>query len=157
MDQIFLNNTPPTPQKSTQNTMETQKISVKIKNEKTETIVKFDTKRCLMTFSESHDFKKIYHEKDIYTCLAKVRADFPQMTFLCKGAKINVMPSRMASQMSSGMVAYEITLGKQATRDDIVHIFDYEEDNLTSNPQEQIDFFKKWLASLGAQDYEKFN
>ena len=63
----------------------------------------------------------------------------------------------MASQMSAGLVAYEITLGKQATRKDIVHIFDYEEENLTNDPKEQIDFFKKWLASLGAQDYEKFN
>ncbi|SFU46455.1 hypothetical protein SAMN05428951_101841 [Pseudomonas sp. OV546] len=79
------------------------------------------------------------------------------MTFLCKGAKINVTPSRMASQMSAGLVAYELTLGKQATFDDIVHLFDYEENNLTNNPQEQVDFYKKWLASLGAQDYEKFN
>jgi len=50
-----------------------------------------------------------------------------------------------------------MTLGKQATNENIVHLFDYEEENLTNNPQEQIDFFKKWLASLGAQDYEKFN
>ncbi len=63
----------------------------------------------------------------------------------------------MASQMSAGLVAYEMTLGKQATEKDIVHIFDYEDHNLTNNPQDQTDFFKKWLASLGAQDYEKFD
>lgn len=63
----------------------------------------------------------------------------------------------MASQMSAGLVAYEMTLGQQATNDDIVHLFDYEEENLTNDPQEQIDFFRKWLVSLGAQDYEKFN
>ena len=59
--------------------------------------------------------------------------------------------------MSAGLVAYEMTLGKQASREDIVHIFDYEENNLTNNPKEQIDFFKMWLASLNSQDYEKFN
>ncbi len=59
--------------------------------------------------------------------------------------------------MSAGLVAYEMTLGKQASREDIAHIFDYEENNLTSNPQEQIDSFKMWLACLGVQGYEKFN
>ncbi|AZF10208.1 hypothetical protein C4J93_2009 [Pseudomonas sp. R2-37-08W] len=54
-------------------------------------------------------------------------------------------------------MAYEMTLGQQATNDNIVHLFDYEEENLTNNPQDQIDFFKKWLKSLGAEDYEKFN
>jgi hypothetical protein len=63
----------------------------------------------------------------------------------------------MASQMSAGLVAYEMTLGKQATNENIVHLFDYEEENLTNDPREQAEFFKKWLASLGAQDYEKFN
>ena len=110
-----------------------------------------------MTFSEAENFKKIYTGKDIFVCLAKVRADFPHITFLCKGAKINVMPSRMASQMSNGLVAYEMTLGKQASRADIVHIFDYEENNLTNNPQEQVDFFKSWIKSLDASDYENFN
>ncbi|WP_259740625.1 hypothetical protein [Pseudomonas poae] len=137
--------------------LKTKTVFAMTNNQKIKTTVKYDTRNCLMTFSEAENFSKIYCGKDIYSCLGKVRADFPQMIFLCKGAKINVMPSRMASQMSAGLVAYEMTLGKQATNEDIVHIFDYEEENLTSNPQDQIDFFKKWLASLGAQDYEKFN
>lgn len=137
--------------------MKTQKIKVLIDDQKAEVTVKYDIEKLSMRFSEADNFEKIYLGKDIYTCLAKVRADFPHITFLCKGAKINVMPSRMASQMSAGLVAYEMTLGKQATRDDIVHVFDYEDSNLTSNPDEQIDFFKTWLASLGAQNYENFN
>lgn len=137
--------------------MKTQKISAIINNEKTELVVKYDTTKLAMTFSEAENFKKIYSGKDMYACLTKIRADFPHITFLCKGAKVNVMPSRMASQMSAGLIAYEMTLGKQATNEDIVHLFDYEESNLTNDPQEQIAFFKKWLASLRAQDYEKFN
>ncbi|KGE66949.1 MULTISPECIES: hypothetical protein [Pseudomonas] len=137
--------------------MKTQKIPAIIGNQKTEVTVKYDTSKSLMVFSEADNFKTIYEGRDMYVCLAKIRADFPHITFLCKGAKLNVKPSRMASQMSAGLVAYEMTLGKQATNENIVHLFDYEEDNLTNNPQEQIDFFKKWLASLGAQDYEKFN
>ncbi|AVE04319.1 hypothetical protein [Pseudomonas palleroniana] len=137
--------------------MKTQKISAIIKNQKTEVTVKYSVTKLTMTFSEADNFKKIYKGRDIYVCLAKIRADFPNITFLCKGAKINVKPSRMASQMSSGLVAYEMTLGEQATNENIVHLFDYEDENLTNNPQDQIDFFKKWLASLGAQNYEKFN
>jgi hypothetical protein len=137
--------------------MEYQKIQVIRNNIKIETTVKYDPVNRLMWFSESNNFRKLYQGKDIYVCLAKVRAEFPHMTFLCKGAKINVMPSRMASQMSAGLVAYEMTLGKQAGQDNIVHLFDYEENNLTNDPQVQIDFFKTWLASIGAEDYEKFN
>lgn len=130
--------------------VKTQKISAVINNQRTEVIVKYDPAKLVMTFSEAENFKKIYNGKDIYVCLAKVRSDFPHITFLCKGSKINVMPSRMASQMSAGLIAYEMTLGRQATNEDIVHLFDYEEENLTNNPQEQIDFFKRWLASLRA-------
>ncbi|WP_397457413.1 hypothetical protein AB3472_11145 [Pseudomonas lurida] len=137
--------------------MKTQKIPAIIDNKKTEVTVKYDIARLIMVFSEADNFKTIYEGIDMYVCLAKIRADFPHITFLCKGAKRNVKPSRMASQMSSGLVAYEMTLGKQATNEDIVHLFDYEEENLTSNPQEQVEFFKQWLASLRAQDYEKFN
>lgn len=137
--------------------METQKIKAIINFKETEVIVKYDTQNLTMTFSEADNFKKVYSGKDIYVCLAKIRADFPHITFLCKGAKINVTPSRMASQMSAGLVAYEMTLGEQASRDNIVNLFDYEENNLTNNPQEQVAFFKKWLASIGAEDYEKFN
>lgn len=137
--------------------MKTQKIQVIINEQKTEVIVKYDPGKLTMTFSEAENFQKTYEGRDMYACLAKIRAEFPHITFLCKGAKINVMPSRMASQMSAGLVAYEMNLGKQATNEDIVRIFDYEEENLTNDPKDQIDFFKKWLASLGAQDYEKFN
>ena len=137
--------------------MKTQKIAVIVNNQKTEVTVKYDTTKSIMTFSEADDFKTVYEGKDMYVCLAKIRADFPHIIFLCKGAKLNVKPSRMASQMSAGLVAYEMTLGQQATNENIVHLFDYEEENLTNNPQEQTDFFKEWLASLGAQDYEKFN
>ncbi|PMX29052.1 MULTISPECIES: hypothetical protein [Pseudomonas] len=137
--------------------MEYQKIQVIRNNIKIETTVKYDPVNRLMWFSESNNFRKLYQGKDIYVCLAKVRAEFPHMTFLCKGAKINVMPSRMASQMSAGLVAYEMTLGKHADQDNIVHLFDYEENNLTNDPQVQIDFFKTWLASIGAKDYEKLN
>jgi hypothetical protein len=137
--------------------MKTKKIYILTNNQKKEAFVKYDDEKLILTFSEAENFKKIYSGKDIYVCLAKVRSDFPHLTFLCKGAKLNVMPSRMASQMGAGLVAYQMTMSKPALPEDIVHIFDYEEENLTNDPQEQITFFKTWLASLNAERYEDFN
>jgi tRNA-binding EMAP/Myf-like protein len=77
-----------------------------------------------------------------------LRADHPEIKFLCKGAKLNVHPSRMSSQMSSGLVAYELKLGKPSEEEDIVRIFDYEDKNITSNIEEQRTFYKNWVESL---------
>ncbi|KAA0943822.1 hypothetical protein FQ186_20030 [Pseudomonas sp. ANT_H14] len=129
----------------------TKKIKAIIDNEEKYVTFKYDSAHIKLTFSEAENFKKVYSGGDIYICLAKVRADFPDIKFLCKGAKINVRPSSMASQMSGGMVAYELTMGKRPTREDMVHIFDHEEHNLTNNPQEQTESYKNWLASVGAE------
>ncbi|ROM59187.1 hypothetical protein BK648_01000 [Pseudomonas poae] len=130
--------------------MRTKIIKAIINNLETYVTFKYDSTRIKLKFSEADNFSKVYTAEDMYICFAKVRSDFPHIKFLCKGAKINVRPSSMASQMSGGMVAYELTLGKRATREDLVHIFDYEEHDLTNNPQEQDNFYKKWIISIGA-------
>jgi hypothetical protein len=134
--------------------MKTQKVKAIIGGIETYVTFKYDDTHGKLKFSEAENFSKIYEAADIYICLAKVRADFPHIQFLCKGAKINVRPSSMASQMSGGMVAYELTLGKRTTREDLVHIFDYEDDNLTNDPNEQQKFYKKWITSIGADRAE---
>lgn len=60
----------------------------------------------------------------------------------------------MSSQMSVGVIAYELTTGQPATKKDIVNIFDYEENNLTNSPHDQVKFFNDWLKSLGATHYK---
>ena len=140
----------PTPFKPLGN-IRTKTIKAIIDGQKVDVEVKYDSTRRMLGFSEADGFKKIYREADIYNCFAKMRADFPHIVFLCKGAKINVRPSSMASQMASGLVAYDLTLGKHATHEDIVHIFDYEEHNLTNAPQDQASFYKQWLISIGSK------
>jgi hypothetical protein len=92
--------------------------------------------------------KKTYTAHDLYVCLGLLRADFPETKFLCKGAKLNVYPSRMSSQMSAGLVAYELHMGKVSDDEDIVNIFDYEDADITNDIQQQTDFYKRWLDSL---------
>ena len=99
-----------------------------------------------LTFIRKNGFRKTYLDDDLFLCLAQIRREFPETKFLCKGAKLNVFPSRMCSQMSTGAVAYEVTLGKQATRKDIVHIFDFEDKDITTDISEQIDFHRHWIS-----------
>ncbi|MCF5054727.1 hypothetical protein GIW50_26355 [Pseudomonas syringae] len=131
--------------------MKTKKIKAIIDNVEKYVTFKYDSTHIKLKFSEAENFAKTYTAEDMYLCLAKVRSDFPHIQFLCKGAKVNVRPSSMASQMSGGMVAYELTLGKRTTREDLVHIFDHEDQNLTNDPKEQEDFYKKWIKSIGAE------
>jgi hypothetical protein len=91
---------------------------------------------------------KSYTDTDLYMCFGKIRRDSPEVKFLCKGSKINVHPSRMTSQMAGGIIAYEVIMGQPADDDRIVNIFDYEDENLTNDIQEQIDHYQNWLQSL---------
>ena len=90
----------------------------------------------------------VFFGDNLFSCFIKLRQNFPEIKFFCKGAKKNVYPSRASSQMSSGLMAYELQQGKQALRANIVNIFDYEDQDLTNDPSVQLDFFKSWMASL---------
>lgn len=85
---------------------------------------------------------------NLFECFIRLREKLPKVKFFCKGAKVNVHPSRMSSQMAAGLMAYELVLGKQALRTDMVNIFDYEDHDLTNDPLLQHDFFKSWIKSL---------
>jgi hypothetical protein len=110
--------------------------------------IECDRQKMALTFTLKNGFKKTYTGTDLFVCLGMVRTDFPETQFLCKGAKLNVHPSRMSSQMSGGVVAYEVTMGKPAEQEDIVNIFGYEDTNLTNDIEEQREFHKRWLESL---------
>ena len=106
-----------------------------------------DSKTVSITFVMKNGFNKMYADTNFYRCLGRIREDNPHIQFLCKGSKVNVHPSSMSSQMSLGLKAYELTLGKKASPEDVVYIFDYDEDNLTNDPEEQRIFYIKWIQS----------
>lgn len=128
--------------------MERTQITIVVDGIKEQAHLKYDSTRGLIKFSMFNGFRKKYEASDLYLCLAKIRQDHPDIIFLCKGAKLNVTPSRMCSQMSGGFVAYELTLGKPATREDMVKIFDYEENNLTNDIEEQKKHYQRWIESI---------
>ena len=106
-----------------------------------------DSETLTINFVMENGYSKTYAGADFYDCLGCIRKEHCDIVFLCKGAKINVHPSSMSSQMSLGVKAYELTLGKYASRSDLVNIFDYEETNLTNDPEVQRDFFMRWVES----------
>jgi hypothetical protein len=110
--------------------------------------IECDRQKPTLTFIMEDGFRKTYTAHDLYVCFGLLRADFPEIKFLCKGAKLNVYPSRMSSQMSAGIVAYELYMGKPAEQEDIVNIFDHEENEITQDIQQQRDFYKRWIESL---------
>ena len=93
-------------------------------------------------------WNKEYYGQDIYECLGEIMKDLPDVNFLCKGAKRNVRPSSMSSQMTSGIMAYEHELGVRVTRKNFVNIFDYEDQDIINDPELQKKFVFQWLKSL---------
>lgn len=85
---------------------------------------------------------------DIFSSFLNLRERLPGYIFQCKGAKINVHPSRMSSQMGGGLIAYELSMGTPAKRSDLVNIFTPDAVREEILPTEQREFFKKWIQSL---------
>jgi hypothetical protein len=118
-----------------------------IKNAQRETAtLELDRTTSTLSITFADGMQKTYSDTDIYTCFGLKIRKFSEITFLCKGSKINVYPSAMVSQMSSGVVAYEVTVGDPDA--ELVRIFDYEENNLTNDINEQIAYRLKWSDFL---------
>ncbi|MEH6354332.1 hypothetical protein [Pseudomonas sp. 3JA] len=128
--------------------MTSRNVKIEIDGVVKNAVFECDQKTTAMTVMMPDGLVKKYAAADLYLCLGMVRRDFPDVKFLCKGAKVNVFPSRMSSQMAGGVVAYEVRWGEAAGKNDIVNIFDYEDKDLTSDIAEQADFHRRWLHSL---------
>ncbi|MBI6912197.1 hypothetical protein [Pseudomonas palleroniana] len=110
--------------------------------------IEYERKTSSLSIIFLNGVKKTFIEIDIYTCFASLRKEFSEIKFLCKGSKINVYPSAMASQMSGGVVAYEVKIGDPSAVP--VRIFDYEENDLTNDINEQVAYRTKWAKSIQA-------
>lgn len=128
--------------------MKTIEIEIIKEGKRESSSIVVDRRAKALTFTMSSGRTSTFTSTDLYMCFGLIRADFPDITFLCKGSKINVHPSRMTSQMSTGLVAYELTYGEPTGENDCVRIFDYEEENLTNDIENQIAFYAHWLKSL---------
>ncbi|MDD0998453.1 hypothetical protein M5G20_21650 [Pseudomonas sp. TNT2022 ID1044] len=128
--------------------MKTQKIPVLIADKLETAVLTYDERTPTMKVMLENGWTTQTSGADIYECLGKIIKELPNAKFLCKGAKLNVRPSSMSSQMGAGIMAYEHKLGVKASRKDIVNIFDYDDEQIVNDPQMQTDYFFRWLESL---------
>jgi len=109
---------------------------------------------CELYISIDNTINKVFLGSDYFVSLNKLRDWVYEWEYLypmCKGSLINVYPSRMSRQMSKGIKAYNLTLGKQTKENDLIDIFDSvdisQTDNL-STVQEQKEYYINWIKSL---------
>jgi hypothetical protein len=89
---------------------------------------------------------------DYFEALCKIRTQLESERLIpfCYGASLNVFPSGMSRDMSAGMTAYRLTLGKKPSRGDLVRIFDEGADVMPASVTLQKEHFDDWLKSTVA-------
>ncbi|WHY85924.1 hypothetical protein QNH39_25670 [Neobacillus novalis] len=88
--------------------------------------------------------------ENCFQALEQLRQYLEQMNIQiqCNGAALNVYPSPMALSMGVGRKAYILSLGRRAKTDDLVDIFECDEDLKFVTINEQLKFYKDWSNSL---------
>ncbi|MGX5797038.1 hypothetical protein [Pseudomonas sp. D2002] len=126
--------------------MKSREITIIKNGTRENAIIEYEAGKPTLYLLMNDETRRTYTALDLYDCFGLMRADLKDIEFLCKGAKINVHTSGMSSHMSNGLVAYEMTMG--VPDGELVHIFSYEESDLTNDIQEQHDFCQRWADSV---------
>ncbi|MGK3120085.1 hypothetical protein QZH44_26950 [Pseudomonas corrugata] len=124
------------------------KVYTCVGGERNLTCLLCDPEHVSITFFATDGVYKTYTSSNFYKCFAILRQDNPAVVFLCKGSKVNVHPSGMSAQMSLGLKAYELKLGVAPSLEDVVYIFDYDDENLADDPRQQKLFYRSWIESV---------
>ena len=95
--------------------------------------------------------RAIYFSKsdNIFDSVVELRKklELKNIYLLCNASVINVYPSGMQKEFG-GTKAYKLQMGKQATLNDVVDIFDYDNELKIGSVKEQEEFYESWLESL---------
>lgn len=97
-----------------------------------------------VVFNDQAEYEAV--SGDVFSCFCEIRNHYSDVVFMCKGAKRNVYPSSMCRDMSGGLIAYEFHEGKHAKSEDIVPIFNFDDEDIVS-PEEQKQHFLSWAQS----------
>lgn len=113
-------------------------------------ILTYDSAKCGVHASYKGEQLK-FESSDYFECLILLRKHFESqgVRIKCNGSRYDVYPSRMSREMSHGIKAYTMTLGKQASRNSMVNIFDEADLNQIVSVEEQKKNYDDWLKSLG--------
>ena len=86
---------------------------------------------------------------DYFEAFSQIRLQLEPARLIpfCYGASLNVFPSGMARDMSSGLSAYRLTIGRTTSKDALVRIFDSGPDVIPASVANQKEYFNDWLKS----------
>ncbi len=89
--------------------------------------------------------------EDLFGCLSVIRQEASRSGWrVCvAGARTDAWPSRMGSQMGGATLVYIHVLGRQARNGDLCPIFDDVPCETIGSIEEQSEFRRRWLESLG--------
>ena len=95
--------------------------------------------------------RTIYFSKsdNIFDSIVELRKklELNNIYLLCNASAINVYPSGMQKEFG-GTKAYKLQMGKQATLNDVVDIFDYDNGLKIGSVKEQEEFYESWIESF---------
>ena len=95
--------------------------------------------------------RTIYFSKsdNIFDSVVELRKklELNNIYLLCNASAINVYPSGMQKEFG-GTKAYKLQMGKQATLNDVVDIFDYDSEFKIGSVKEQEEFYESWIESF---------
>ncbi|CRM45317.1 hypothetical protein [Pseudomonas sp. 31 E 6] len=126
--------------------MKTREIIIINNGVRESALLEYEGGKPTLTLLLNNGLRKTYTALDLFNSFGLMRAELKEISFLCKGAKMNVHPSGMSSHMSNGLVAYELTMGNPDG--EFVHIFAYEERDLTNDIKKQHEFCQRWSESI---------
>ena len=93
----------------------------------------------------------VYFSKsdNIFDSVVELRKklELKNIYLLCNASVINVYPSLMQKEFG-GTKAYKLQMGKQATLNDVVDIFDYDSEFKIGSVKEQEEFYESWIESF---------
>lgn len=89
---------------------------------------------------------------DYFEAFSQIRLQLEpeRITPFCYGASLNVFPSAMARDMGAGLLAYRHIVGRRASREDLVRIFESGPDVIPASVANQRQHFDEWVQSLKA-------
>lgn len=130
-------------------------ISSKTSNEKfTATVTLYDEDPCncdnikmVVTFKgQEYNFCEENYFKALLMFREYLQKESLQL--LCNGAMKEVYPSPMQMSMGCCRIGYIQEMGKQASNDNIVDLFEFEPSLTPSTIKEQLEYHNLWLSSF---------
>lgn len=97
------------------------------------------------------DTPLVIRRGDVFDALLQVREQWEPSgaKFLVNGARTDAWPSGMARDQGGGFAVYLMTLGRPASRDDLVDTFDPCAAELVTTVAEQREFSRRFFESFG--------